>query len=199
MLLFIAALFGGAATWGYFAIFGKAGMQDDEGLRVHQTPAVVVAVRKLARLESAQFNVERVVDLSDEQRTLFGLLKVKDAILLVASGEVIAGVDLAELVDGDFVVNKAKRSAKITLPPPRIFSVRVDSERTYVHSRKTDLFADRKEGLEAKARQHAEQSIRKAAQEGGILDHARRNASRTVKSLVQSLGYDDVKVYWSDR
>ena len=66
---------------------------------VRSAPSVVVAVRDLARLESAEYHVERVIELRDQQSRFFGLITVEDAILLVAVGDVTAGVDLGLLRD----------------------------------------------------------------------------------------------------
>jgi hypothetical protein len=138
--------------------------------------------------------MERVVDLSEKQSKFFGLIEAEDAILLVAAGDVIAGVDLAELGDGDVVVDSEKSRAKITLPQPKILSSRIDNERTYVHTRRTDTLASRKESLETRARQEAERSIVEAAEQAGIIDRARQNNRRTVEALVRSLGYAEVTV-----
>lgn len=161
---------------------------------VRPTPQVVVAVRDLARLESAEYHMERVIDLKDQQRHVFGLIESEDAILLIASGEVSAGVDLTRMQDGDVVVDPDARTARIVLPEPEVLSTRLDSERTYVHHRSTDALARRSETLETRARQEAERTLRDAAVEAGILDRARDNARETVTVLVRSLGYDDVQV-----
>src|SRR5688572_24311149 len=64
-------------------------------------PDVVSQVRELARLEGVSYHIERVIDLKEEQRKVFGLVSAGDAILLVASGDVVAGVDLGKLGPGD--------------------------------------------------------------------------------------------------
>lgn len=161
---------------------------------IRPTPNVVTALRDLARLESAEAHVERVIDLKDKQTRLFGLLETEDAILLVASGDVTAGVDLAKLGDGDVSVDAEKKRATIRLPKPEILSSRLDNRNTYVHARTTDVLARRKENLESEARKEAERSIVEAAKESGLLDRAQKNAKRTVEAFVRSLGYSEVDV-----
>jgi hypothetical protein len=161
---------------------------------VRPTPAVVTALRDLNRLESAEAHVERVIDLKDKQTRFFGLVNAEDAILLVAAGDAVAGVDLAKLKDGDVIVDPEKKKAIIHLPKPEILSARVDNEKTYVHARTTDALAKRKENLESEARKEAEKSIIEAARESGVLARAEKNAQRTVESLVKSLGYSEVIV-----
>ena len=161
---------------------------------LRSTPSVVVAVRDLARLESAEYHIERVIDLRDRQSRLFGLIRTQDAILFVAVGQVTAGVDLTELVDGDVTVDREAGTAVIVLPPARVLSTRLDNERSWVYARSTDVLAQRKEDLETRARQEAERTLEQSAVEGGILERARTNAERTIATFVRSLGYTSVSV-----
>jgi hypothetical protein len=165
-----------------------------EVTEVQKTPAVITALRDVARLEGAVFHVERVVDLQERQSKLAGLIQAKDAILLVAAGDVTAGVDLAGLVETDVQTEGPVGKVTITLPRAQIFSQRLDSERTYVHSRTTDVLATRRENLETRARQEAERTLAAAAVEGGILVRAEKNVRLSVSALVRSLGFSQVEV-----
>jgi hypothetical protein len=161
---------------------------------LRSTPSVIVAVRDLARLEGAEFQIERVISLKDKQSRFFGLVDSEDAILLVASGTVTAGVDLTSLADGDIVVDPARHTATLTLPPSRVLSSRLDNQRTFVFKRETDLLAQRGESLETRARQEAERTLVAAAEEGKIVERSNDNVRRTVETLVRSLGYTTVTV-----
>ena len=195
--LLIAGGVGAGVVWGRFTARPPLlGVEVTE--HVANTATVLVAVRELARLESVSFHMERVIDLKERQSRLFGMLQADDAILLVAAGDVVAGIDLARLRDGDVTIEPDVRRARIQLPPPEILLVRLDNQRTYVHSRKTDLLAVRNVEMETQARQHAEDSIRSAALEAGILERARTNAGHTLTALVRSLGYDQIELVWSE-
>jgi hypothetical protein len=157
-------------------------------------PNVLVAVQDLARLESTSFHMERVIDLSDKQSHLFGLIQSEDAILLVAVASVTAGVDLAKLDKGDVEVDSQRRRARIRLPAAEIFHVELDSDRTYVHTRRTGILARRQEGLESRARKEAERALVDAAKEAGIFPRAEESARHVVEKLVQAMGYEAVEV-----
>ncbi len=187
LVLLVAAVAGIAIFW-----LPRGPSVSSTGVR--STPSVIVAVRDLARLESVEYHVERVIDVRDRQSLLFGLVKTQDAILLVAVGTVTAGVDLSLLRDGDVTVDPARGTARITLPPAVVLSTRLDNERSWVYARTTDLLAKRHEDLESRARLEAERTLQQTAVEGGILERARVNAERTVAALVRSLGYADVTV-----
>ncbi len=183
-------------------VFGRCSVEPEKSAPnvqvVRPTPNVVVAVRELARLEGAQFHMERVIDLTEKQKTLFGLLESKDAMLLVASGDVVAGVDLSGIGDDDIEVDPGAGRARLRLPRAKILSTRIDNERTYVHSRKTDLLAKRNENLEADARREAERALTESAKEAGITRRAESSVKRTVEGLVRGLGFSDVVVEFED-
>jgi hypothetical protein len=197
LTLIAACLGGGLASWLFTTLRGQP-EPPEEVLVVRPTADVVVAVRDLARLESASYHVERVIDLSAHQRRLFGLVQAEDHILLIAAADVVAGVDLSEMNDGDVTIEPDARRAVITLPPVRVLSARLDNQRTYVHRRDTDVLARRRESLETEARREAERSLQQAALDAGILQRARQNAARTVESLVRSLGFVHVEVRFGD-
>jgi hypothetical protein len=161
---------------------------------VRPTSSVLAKIQDMKRLESVAFHMERVIDLTEKQSQLFGLVETEDAILLVAAADVRAGVDLAKLTPGDVQVDIERRRARITLPPGEILSSALDGEKTYVHTRKTGVLARRRENLETRARQEAERTLVEAAKEAGIVARAEENAVRVVGELVRSLGYDDVEV-----
>ncbi len=138
--------------------------------------------------------MERVVDLRDRQSVFFGMVDADDAILLVAAGDIVAGVDLSQLEDDAIEADLTTGRVRVRLPPSEVFSARLDNQRTYVHTRTTDVLARRSQTLETRARQEAERTLQEAALESGLLTRADRNAARTVESLVRSLGYTDVVV-----
>jgi hypothetical protein len=158
------------------------------------TSDVLVAVQNLSRLETTSFHMERVIDLSDKQSHLFGLVSSEDAILLVAVADVIAGVDLSRIAEDDIRVSADRRSVSVALPPAEVFQTALDPRRTYVHTRRTGLLAQRKETLESEARRQAETALGAAAAEAGILPKADENARKVVTELLRSLGFDDVAV-----
>ncbi len=158
------------------------------------TPNVLVAVQDLARLESAAFHMERVIDLTDKQSRLFGLVETEDAILLVAVADVSAGVDLQKLSHDDIHVDEAKNSVTLTLPAPELFHAELDNARTYVHTRRTGALANRQENLETRARQEAERTLVDAALQAGLMKRASENAKHAVEALVRGLGYERAEI-----
>lgn len=160
----------------------------DTSLR--NTDTVLLAVRSLARLESVSFHMERVIDLKQEQHRAFGMVTTRDAILLIAAGDVVAGIDLAKLQAADIVLIPEQHKVQLRVPPAEILSVSLDEKRTYVHSRHTTPLVKPGLDLETRARQLAVGTIKDAALQSGILERAHTSASQTLRALLLSLGYD---------
>jgi hypothetical protein len=189
----LAALTLGAFFLGRCHPFGDSLPPESSSVvTVQPSPNVILAVRELARLETTDYHVERVIELADEQVHLFGLVRAKDALLLVAAGDVVAGVDLRKIGDADLVVDWPRRQVRVRLPAPEIFSVAIDNARTHVVTRTTDTLATRKEELEGHARSEAESSMRQAALEAGVLPRAKVAAERAIAELLRGLGFEKV-------
>ncbi|HEY3593066.1 MAG TPA: DUF4230 domain-containing protein [Polyangiaceae bacterium] len=163
---------------------------------VRPTNTILMAVRDLARLETGELHMEKVVDLTEKQNRFFGLVDTSDAILLIAAGDVTVGIDLTKLGDDDFSVDAQTGAARLTLPEPEILSVRLDEEHTYVYRRSVGMLAHRNEQLEVTARREAVRMIGDAARDAMVMDKARTQAEREVRGLLQRFGVTRVNVGW---
>ncbi len=163
----------------------------------HSGADVVRELRALARLETAALHVEKVIDVRDQQKRLGGLVDAKDALLFVAAGEVILGVDFAKIGEGDVKLDPAKNTVEVGLPAPEVLSTRFDEGRSYVHSRSTDVLATRNEALESAARKDAILAFEAAGREPRAMELARRSAEAHVRAWGRTFGRD-VVVSWKD-
>jgi hypothetical protein len=149
---------------------------------------IIRSIRPLARLETIQYSVEKVITAESGQGPLGFLFG--DRLLLVAHGDVIAGVDLSKLTEENFRLEDGVLF--VQLPGPEIFISALDSERTYVYDRDVGILTEGNINLESSARQAAEEAISEAAIEDGILDLARQNAEFYLGRLLEDLGYPEV-------
>lgn len=149
---------------------------------------IIHNVRDLARLETIQYSVEKVITAENRQGP-FGFL-FGDRLILVAHGVVIAGVDLEKLGPQDLRLENGV--LYVTLPNPDIFIATLDNEKSYVYDRDTGLLTHGDINLETSARQAAEKEIEIAAYEDGILEQARQNAENYLYRLLRDLGYPEV-------
>jgi Protein of unknown function (DUF4230) len=165
---------------------------------LHPTPTiypsaqtVIVQIRSLARLETAQYTVEKVITAEIGQGVLAPLFG--DRLLLVAHGQVTAGVDLSKLADGDITTGPGGK-VTIILPAAEVFSSALDNQKSYVYDRQTGLLTHGDVTLESQARQAAEQEIDQVALDDGILKLAQANAATFVERLMRTLGFTDVVI-----
>jgi hypothetical protein len=174
-------------------------MTSDLGTQVakllHPTPTVlpdpvtiINQIRPLARLETIQYTVEKVITAEVGQGTLAPLFG--DRLLFVGHGYVTAGVDLANLSSQDLVFEDGQMNVR--LPVAEIFTATLDNAKSYVYDRETGLLTHGDVNLETTARQAAEEQIRQAALEDGILQQSQTNAENFIRSLLNKLGYEQV-------
>lgn len=154
--------------------------------------AVIKQVRALARLETASYTIEKVLDAETNDSNAISRFLFGDRILLIAHGQVIAGFDLSQISEKDVTVGG--RTLTLTLPPPQILVATLDNSQTKVYDRSQGLLRRNDTELEATVRSAAQASIRKAACEGGILDTASQNARRQLTSFFVGLGFQTVTV-----
>jgi hypothetical protein len=150
---------------------------------------IVHELRPLARLETMQYSVEKVITAETGQGP-FGFL-FGDRLLLVAHGTVIAGVDLDKLGRDDIQV-EPDGSVTIALPIAEVFITALDNENSYVYDREIGLLSKGDVQLESAARLAAEQEMLAAAVEDGILEQAQTNAENYLYRLLRALGFADV-------
>jgi hypothetical protein len=172
-----------------FALFLRARFTSQYEFR--NGAAVVKEMRALNRLETAQFTIEKIIDAGTSgnaiQNILFG-----DQLLFIAHGEVISGFDLSKLDDDSVKVDDS--AIQITLPQPEILFVRLDSEQSRVYDRKQGLLTKGDKDLESAARLEAEQTIRQAACDSGILTQASENGKKQITTILRSFGFEQITI-----
>ncbi|MEJ5240633.1 MAG: DUF4230 domain-containing protein [Anaerolineales bacterium] len=173
----------------------NASLQTQVASLLNPTPTVIPdpvtyinQVQALARLETIQYSVEKVVTAEQNQGALGFLLG--DRLLFVAHGIVIAGIDMQKIMPEDLWLENGV--LYVRLPPAEVFVATLDNEKSYVYDRETGLLTKGVKDLETLARQRAEQEILKAALEDGILERARENAELYLQRFFMALGYKSV-------
>lgn len=156
---------------------------------VRPSPATIIhQVRSLSRLETASYTVEKVITAESGQDALAFLFG--DRLLFVAHGQVIAGVDLGQVQEGDITITEDDRVVMV-LPMAEVFVVTLDNEQSFVYDRDTGLLG-MNPSLETAARQAAEEEILNAALADGILEMADDNAHAYLERLITAFGFQGV-------
>lgn len=155
-------------------------------------PTVVRQIQKLQRLETVSYTMDKIISGEHDYAYMPKFL-AGDRLLLVVHGEVIAGIDLANLQSSDVRVEGGKIS--IHLPAAEVFSTRIDNARTKVYSRDTGLFTSPDPNLESEVRLAAEQQLQQAALQDGILKTAAENARTTISGMLTGFGFHEVEIH----
>ena len=156
------------------------------------SPVVVEGVRGLDRLATVRVTESIIVTRESASDNALDRLFSGEKVLLVASGNVEAGVDLSEIDEND--VQARDDTVTIRLPEPEVLSANLDEEKTRVYDRDYSLLNLRpNDDLVEEARATAEERLEAAARENDILDTAETNAEESIRTLVKALGFKEVQ------
>ncbi|QYJ17041.1 hypothetical protein Rxycam_02878 [Rubrobacter xylanophilus DSM 9941] len=164
---------------------------EERPARTTTGPVVVEGIRELDQLATVRWT-ESVPVTRESGGTAVERIFTGERVLLIAVGEVEAGVDLSEIGSDD--VRVSGESVTIRLPEPQILSVSLDEEKTRVYDRDFGLLNLRPDDvLVEEARVAALEEIEDAARENGILDAAGRGAEDSIRAFVTTLGFEKVR------
>jgi len=201
-----AVLFALAAVIGVFALAAlgffrrsERALGDVSELVSRPQPTAVVQNRAVllrelqqaSELATAIYTLETIVD-ERQDRTLGALVIGQTRLLYVANGQVRAGVDLAGLNAGDLEVEAG--TIHVRLPAPVILDQKIDVDRSYVYDVDRSILGPPDADLQTRAERYALEKIVRSACDGRILEAANARAELTVRTLLQSAGFDRVVV-----
>lgn len=159
--------------------------------RTTTSPVVVEGVQKLDRLSTVRMTESVVVTRSTGGSELRRFLTGEE-VLLVAVGNVEAGVDLSGIGEDD--VRVSGESVEIDLPEPELLSVSLDEEKTRLYDRDQGLLRLRPDDtLVEEARAEAVGEIERAALRNEILETAETNAEESIRAFLTTLGFEEVR------
>jgi hypothetical protein len=152
---------------------------------------LVTQVRELNRLETASMRVLHVGTITQSYKFVPDAMG-GDEITFLATGDVIAGIDLSQLKPQD-AWRSSDGTINLRLPPAQILVSRVDNNESRVLTRKTGVLRRADIDLETRARQHAEANIRAEALKKGILTLASQNGEKKLADFMHTLGFEKVR------
>jgi hypothetical protein len=154
-------------------------------------PTVVHQIQQLQRLETVSYTMDKIIS-GEHGNAYLPKFLAGDRLLLVVHGEVVGGINLADLQPGDVLIQGQKVS--IHLPAAEVLSTRIDNTRTRVYSRDTGLFSSPDPNLESEVREEAEHQLLQAALQDGILKLAGDNARTTISGMLKGFGFHEVEI-----
>jgi hypothetical protein len=154
-------------------------------------PVVVEGVRELDQLATVRWT-ESVPVTRESGGDVWERVFDGEKVLLIATGNVEAGVDLGDIREDE--VSVKGDTVTIDLPEAEILSASLDEETTRVYDRDfSPLNLHPDDELVEQARLRAVGKISASARENGILDTAESNAKESIRAFVTTLGLEKVK------
>ena len=168
------------------------------GLRIADTPAVVVSIKKIAELATACFFEEKILvekkanAVVDNKigELIAGVAKndaiIEDELCLIAKGQVRAGYDLRELSEND--LKYENNTLTIKLPEVKILEVIINPKGWDFYVEEGPWSDEQIRTIKSKAKE----LVKADALENGILEKAAKSGADKIKALMLSLGYKNI-------
>ena len=154
-------------------------------------PVVVEGIRELDQLATVRWT-ESVPVTKESGGDIWERVFGGEKVLLIATGNVEAGVDLGDIHKDD--VRVKGDTVTIDLPEAEILSASLDEKTTRVYDRDFSPLNFRPDDdLVEKARLRAVGKLEATARENGILDTAEENAEVSIRAFVTTLGFEEVR------
>ena len=193
VIVFVSVAFGiGISRFDFLANVPILGpLLEERPARTATGPVVVEGVRELDQLATVRWTESVPVTRQSGGDVLERLFSGEE-VLVIATGEVEAGVDLAEVGKDD--VRVEGETVTMRLPEPEILSASLDEEKTRVYDRDfSPLNVRPDDDLVEEARLRAVEKIEDTAHENGILQTAEENAEDSIRAFVTTLGFREVR------
>jgi hypothetical protein len=150
-------------------------------------------IQMLSRLTTTRYSYDNILtserEMPDILRGLYG-----ERLVMVAVGEVIAGIDLSQITEEDINVIEGN-TLVVRIPPAELQDCFFNEQASYVVSRDTGLFARPLPNLDETSRLYALDSFRTRAIEDGILADAQAQAETAVQELLNATGqFTEVRI-----
>jgi hypothetical protein len=161
------------------------------GPHEENTTTVVQQIQTLSDLVTVKYVMQKVVIETAPPDSTFGqLFQGENRLLLLAQGNVKAGIDLKRISASDVRVSGKK--IYLHLPPAEITDAYLDEQQTKVIDWQRGFLRSFDQNLETAARQAAVDDIRRAARQAGILRDADERARLELAVFLNQAGYDQV-------
>ena len=160
------------------------------------TPLPPPVWEELGHLASIRFTTSTVVERERERQGLSSLLGT-DRVLLMAVGEVQAGVDLSQIEPDDVEIDGTR--VRVVVPHAAVISVELLPGETRIYDSERSWILSDYEGLETEALEQARVQLREEAQNSeGMMALADRVARLQLADLLHKLGFAEVEIVFQD-
>lgn len=141
---------------------------------------VLTSVEDMGRMELVRYNFKDVVEY---EKTVNRFIP-NSKLVLIVSGEAVGCVDFAKITQAD-IEFQGDTLVQVALPAPEICYYKVDHSNSKVFSKENTYFQDA--ALVEEGFRYAEQNVKKAALNSGILRQTTENAEKVLKPMLEEI------------
>lgn len=150
----------------------------------HET--VLQEIEQMGRLELVRYRFKDIVELTEKNAPYLGFFDVPDSkVALITVGEATGCIDLRKIRDEDILITGD--TIMIHLPQPELCYYKLDLSKSRVYSVEKQVYFKEESKLLEKAYKKAEQQMRTAALQSGILQETRKNAEQVLRPLLEKI------------
>jgi hypothetical protein len=152
---------------------------------------ILIDFEELGKLVTIQYKLQTVSVVEEKEENWIRRLFGENKVVLVATGEVMAGVDMALLADEDVAVSGV--TVRLVMPPAEIVSVGLVPGESWVYDRKLNILKPNWQ-LELQAQEQAQESLRRWSVDNGILEQAEEVFRSRIETFLRQLGFTQVTI-----
>lgn len=169
----------GVFVWRSFGdFFSKEEKKQPEVVVNYNT--VLTSVEDLGKMELVRYNFKDVVEYEKNVSRWVPNSKV----VLIVSGEAVGCVDFTKITRAD-IQFQGDSLVQVALPDPEICYYKIDHSKSKVFSKENTYFQDA--DLVQESYKYAEQNVKKAALNSGILRQTKINAEKVLKPILEEV------------
>lgn len=180
LIPWILIILAGVFLWRIFGSFLDKPEEKKEPEVVVNYNTVLTSVEDLGRMELVRYNFKDVVEYEKSVSRFIPNSKL----VLIVSGEAVGCVDFAKITQAD-IQFQGDSLVQVALPAPEICYYKVDHSKSKVFSKENTYFQDAE--LVEEGYQYAEQNVKKAALNSGILRQTTENAEKILKPMLEEI------------
>jgi hypothetical protein len=152
---------------------------------------ILIDFEELGKLVTIQYKLQTVSVVEEKEENWIRRLFGENKVVLVATGEVMAGVDMALLADEDVAVSGT--TVRLVVPPAEIVSVSLVPGESWVYDRKLNILKPNWQ-IEQQAQEQAMNSLREWSITNGILEQAEEVFRSRIETFLRRLGFTQVTI-----
>ena len=169
-----------------FYVIKDNNSKKDEEKQIINNTVVLNKIESLGKLELVKYNFKEITELEELSKKYLNIFQLgpDSKIALISEGQAVGCIDLQKMSTND--IRLEKDTIYLTLPSPELCYYKLDLNKSRIYSLQTNPLKDERSFID-KAYKNAENEIKEAALNSGILIQTTENAKRMLKPFLENV------------